>query len=187
MFDDRLYIPNKADLRRLLFTEACDTPNKAGHSGRKSTLSCLCASFFWPNMGTDVASWISSCPICQVTKSPTTKPTRLLQPLPTLDRIWEYLTMDFIVSLPPSSGYTNILMVINKLTKGAHFIPLLSLMTTPTVACAFSKNVIKHHGAPCSIISDRDRIFLNTFWKENFKIQGTLLKRSTAYHPQTDG
>lgn len=86
--------------------------------------------------------------------------------------------MDFIMSLPPSSGYTNILMVVDRLTKGAHFIPLLSPLIALTVARTFSKNVIKHHGVPHSIISDRDSIF---------KLQGTLLKHSTAYHPQMDG
>lgn len=95
--------------------------------------------------------------------------------------------MDFIVSLPPSGGYTNILVVADRLMKGAHFTPLVSLMTTISVAWAFSRNIVKHHGIPRSIVFDRDCIFLSSFWKEIFKIQGTLLKHSTLYHPQTDG
>lgn len=186
LFDDRFYIPEDSNLRHLLFTAAHDTPT-GGHSGHKSTMSRLCTSFFWPNMSNNISNWICSCPICQVTKSSTTKLAGLLQPLPTPNRIWEDLTMDFIMALPPSSGYTNISVVVDRLTKGAHFIPLVSPMTAPTVAHAFSKNMIKHHGVPCSIISDRDRIFLNTFWKEIFKLQGTLLKHSTTYRPQMDG
>lgn len=94
--------------------------------------------------------------------------------------------MDFIMSLPPSNGYTNILVMVDRLTKGTHFIPLISLMIALTVTRAFNKNMVKHHGVLCSIVSDRDCIFLSTFWKENFKLQGTLLKHSTLYHPQMD-
>lgn len=95
--------------------------------------------------------------------------------------------MDFIVSLPPSNSYSNILVVVDRLTKGAHFIPLASPMTALSVARAFSKFVVKHHGIPQSIVSDRDSIFLSSYWKEVFKMQGTQLKHSTSYHPQTDG
>lgn len=94
--------------------------------------------------------------------------------------------MDFIMSLPPSNGYTNILVVVDRITKDTHFIPLISPMTALVIARAFRKNVVKHHSVPCSIVSDWDHIFLSTFWKENFKLQGTLLKHSTLYHPQTN-
>lgn len=114
-------------------------------------------------MGDDVTSWNNSCPICQVTKSPTTKPVGLLQPLPIPDRISEDLTMYFIVSLPQPNGYTNILVVVDRLTKAAHFIPMASPMISPSVAHAFSKNIVILHGVPRSIVSDRDWIFLSTF------------------------
>lgn len=121
-------------------------------------------------MMNDVLDWICSCCICQVMKSPMTKLVGLLQPLPAPNRFREDLTMDFIVSLLVSNGYTNILVVVDRLTKGAQFIPLSSLMIAALVAWAFRKNMVKHHGVPRSIVSDRDQIFLNTLWKEIFKL-----------------
>lgn len=159
-----------------------------GHSGQKSTLLHLCISFFWPYIRSDLTNWVWSCPICQVMKSPTSKPTGLLQPLPILDRIWEDHTMDFMVSLPSSSGYMNILVMVDCLTNGAHFIPLLSPLIAPAMARTFNKNVVEHHNVPRSIVSDRDCIFLSAFWKELFKLQGkNVLKHSTTYHSQSDG
>lgn len=123
-------------------------------------------------MSTNVTAWIRLCPICQVTKSSTTKPAGLLQTLPVPNRIWEDLKMDFIVWLPLSSGYTNILVVVDRLTKGTHFIPLLSPMTAPIVARAFSKNVIKHHGVPRSIVSTGIASSSTTFGRKSSSCKG---------------
>ena len=95
--------------------------------------------------------------------------------------------MDFIDGLPKSEGYTVILVVVDKLSKYAHFVPLRHPYTTKTVAAAFLREVVRLHGIPESIISDRDPVFLSHFWRELFKLQGTNLKRSSSYHPQTDG
>ena len=95
--------------------------------------------------------------------------------------------MDFITNLPNSNGYTVILVVVDRLSKYAHFTPMKADYTAKTVAEAFFHNVVKLHGMPKSIVSDRDKVFTSSFWQYLFKLQGTTLAMSSAYHPQSDG
>ena len=88
---------------------------------------------------------------------------------------------------PPHNGYTVILVVVDRLTKYGHFIPLKHPYTAASIASVFIKEIFRLHGMPKSIVSDRDPTFLSTFWQEFFKLQGTKLCHTTAYHPQSDG
>ena len=110
-----------------------------------------------------------------------------LQPLPLPGKIWDSLSMDFITHLPSSGGKTMIFVVVDRLTKYAHFCSLGSHITAPALAEVFVHEICRLHSFPSSIVSDRDPLFMSVFWKELFKLQGTTLSTSSAYHPQSDG
>ena len=143
--------------------------------------------FAWKGMKQDVESYIKQCSVYQHAKLPLQHLAGLLQPLPMPEGVWRDVSMDFIEGLPKSNGYNVILVVVDRLTKYAHFIPMKHPYTASTIAQAFLDNVVKLHGLPNSIISDRDTVFVSHFSTQLFKLYKVNLTLSTAYHPQTDG
>ena len=96
--------------------------------------------------------------------------------------------MDFIIGLPMTwRQHDSIMVVVEKLTKEAHFIPVKSMHKIEYIAKIFLKDIFKLHGLPKAIVSERDIKFTSNFWKELFAYLGTKLNLSTAYHPQTNG
>ena len=185
-YKSRLVIPNLPALKEKLLAESHDTLT-AGHGGYLKTLKRLTATFFWPKMKQEVKNWVQNCLICQQSKYQALAPAGLLQPLPIPNQIWEDISIDFIIGLPKSGGYDTILVVVDRLSKYSHFIPLSHPYTAKSVASIFCREIVRLHGIPKSIVSDRDAIFLSTFWQELFKLSQTRLAMSTAYHPQSDG
>lgn len=178
--------PENTDLITRLLVEFHSSP-VGGHADFLRTYSRLATYFFWPGMNRAIGEFVRSCQICQRAKSSQIHPTRLLSPLPIPNQVWEDVAMDFITGLPNSRGCTVIMVVIDRLSKYAHFAPLRATFTAPQVAELFLQSVVKHHGIPRSIVSDRDKIFTSAFWSHLFKLQGTTLNMSSAYHPQSDG
>jgi hypothetical protein len=119
-------------------------------------------------MKAEVSAFIKQCPTCQRNKSENIPYPGLLQPLPIPDMAWQHVTMDFIEDLPKSNGHDTILVVVDKLTKYAHFIPLSHPFTTRTIVQLFIDNVFKLHGLPLVIITDRDMIFIQANYDRTY-------------------
>lgn len=143
--------------------------------------------FVWPKMKQIVTDYVSTCTICQQAKTKHTKVSGLLQPLPIPPFPWHTVSLDFVEGLPKSNGFDVILVVIDKLTKYAHFLLLKHPFTVAQVAQVFLDGIYKMHCLPHCIISDRDKVFTSALWQELFKLTDTQLMMSSAYHPQTDG
>jgi hypothetical protein len=130
---------------------------------------------------------IRECATCQQNKDEHTHPTGLLQPLPIPEHKWESISMDFITGLPKVQGKDGIFVVVDRLTKFAHFFAISMEYSASQVANLFFKEIFRLHGLPRTIVSDRDSRFMSTFWQELFRLVGTELTPNTSYHPQTDG
>lgn len=186
LYKGRLVVPTTSSLRDEILREFHDSP-MGGHAGEKKTYHRAAAELYWVGMRDDIVKYVRNCTVCQQNKTLTSSPAGLLQPIPLPAQTWDEITMDFIEGLPKSKGWDVIWVVVDRLTKYAHFIPLRHPFTASTVANGFMKEIVRLHGFPTSIISDRDRIFLSNFWRELFQLHKVHLKRSTAYHPQTYG
>jgi hypothetical protein len=181
-----MVIGSNLALQTKLIAQLHDTP-MGGHSGIQATYQRAKKLYYWPGMKLAVELYVRQCSVCQHAKHSNTRPAGLLQPLSPPAHPWEEITMDFIEGLPMSDNANVILVVVDRLTKYAHFLPLKHPYTAVTVATVYLDNIVKLHGVPLSIVSDRDKIFTSAFWRELFKAVGTKRHYSTAYHPQTDG
>jgi hypothetical protein len=135
----------------------------------------------------DIRNFFGECDVCQHNKGETIKALGTLQPLSIPPAIWKDISMDFITSLPKSGNKSAIMVVVDFLSKYAHFCALQHPFTASMVAQIFMDQVFKLHGMPHSIVSDHDPTFTSNFWQGLFKLQGTQLHLNTTYHPQTDG
>lgn len=185
-YNNRVVIPPGSLLIRQLLHEYHDK-TLVGHSGVLRTFKRLSHHFYCPSIHRSVVEYISRCDTCQRAKSQTMSPAGLLQPLPVPEHLWEDISLDFVGGLPRSGAFTSIWVVVDRLSKSAHLIPLSHPYTSSIVASQFIANIVKLHGMPRTIVSDRDLIFLSHFWKDLWRLSGTTLKMSTAYQPQTDG
>ena len=139
-------------------------------------------------MKRDVAEFVSKCLTCQQVKMEHERPTGLLQNLSIPAWKWEHITMDFVVGLPKCFRcFDSISVIVDRLTKSAHFLPVRATYTTDKYARLYMEEIIKLHGGPVSIVSVRDPKFTSRFWVSLQNALGTSLKFSTAFHPQTDG
>lgn len=135
-------------------------------------------------MKATIKEFVSACHVCQQVKSERVPYPGLLQPLPVPTKAWTLVIMDFIDGLPTSAGYNCILVVVDKFSKYSHFIKLKHPFSALQVAQQYMEHVYKLHGMPSAIVLDRDKIFTSLLWKELFRLSGTQLCMSSAYHPK---
>lgn len=174
LYKDRLVIPPTSSLIPKLLHEF-HTSDVGGHQGDIKTYLKIAANWFWVVMRKQIARYVRDCDVCQRQKGSHQHPAGLLQPLPIPSQVWEEISMDFVEGLPNSGGVDTILVVVDRLTKYIHFVALKHPFTATSVAAVFVREIVRLHGFPLLIVTDRDRIFLSLFWKELFRLQGTTL------------
>ncbi|VVA40329.1 PREDICTED: retrotransposon, partial [Prunus dulcis] len=152
----RICVPKNDYLKREILEEAhCSTYTM--HPGSTKMYRTLREYYSWPHMKGDIAKYVSRCLICQQVKAERQKPSGLMQPLPIPEWKWERITMDFVFKLPRTSkGHDGIWVIVDRLTKSAHFLPIKETYSLTRLAKLFVDEIVRLHGAPVSIVSDRD-------------------------------
>ena len=187
-----LYVPNRPDpkmpcLRELIMRE-CHRSALSGHFSVEKVVALISRDFFWPHQRRSVAALVESCHECQCNKPANHLPYGLLKPLPIPTRCWEHVSLDLVTGLPVSPNGNNAVVVfVDRLSKMCHFCPCKKKISAQQMAFLFTREVIRHHGWPSALISDRDPRFDSDFWRALLNGSGTELRMSTPYHPQTDG
>jgi hypothetical protein len=164
-----------------------------GHPGITRTMELIKRHYEFPNMRDKVSKFIKNCVSCQQNKHSTHAKYGEAQAMEPPTAPWTNITMDFVTQLPTSKDpvtgydYDAIFVIVDRYTKGAELIPFRHNYAAAQLAHVFIDRVVRHHGIPESIISDRDKLFTSNFWTTFLAAIGTKKKLSTAYHPQTDG
>uniref|UniRef100_A0A1J3E356 Transposon Ty3-I Gag-Pol polyprotein n=1 Tax=Noccaea caerulescens TaxID=107243 RepID=A0A1J3E356_NOCCA len=184
-YENRLCIPNSS-LRDLLVREA-HGGGLMGHFGIAKTLSIVQDHFFWPHMKRDVERVCNRCTTCKLSKS-TGQSQGMYTPLPIPSAPWTDISMDFVLGLPRTrKGSDSVFVVVDRFSKMAHFIPCHKTDDASNIADLFFREIVRLHGMPRTIVSDRDTKFLSYFWKTLWTKLGTKHCFSTTCHPQSDG
>jgi hypothetical protein len=180
-------VPNIKKLEDKILCEAHES-NYSIHSGGNKMYHDLKATYWWYGMNRDVAEYIDLCDTCQRVKAKHQQPARLLQPLQVPEWKWEEIVMHFIVGLlRTQSGYDSIWVIVDQLTKVAHFIPDKTTYSGPQLAELYVSRIVCLHGVPKKFVYDRWTQFTLKFWERLHEALDTQLRFSSAYHPQTNG
>jgi len=186
MYDGLIWIPDNDTLRLRILRDHHDA-QAAGHPGRARTLELVSRNFYWPGQRKYIHRYVDHCDTCHRIKPIRHAPFGLLKPLELPHRPWDTISTDFITALPTSNGKDALWVIIDRLTKMGHFVACHGTMNPEDLADHFLRQVIRPHGLPSSIVSDRGSLFTSDFWKRVTEALGISRNLSTAFHPQTDG
>jgi hypothetical protein len=186
-FEDRLVVPKNPEHRKKILDEA-HLSKFSMHPGSNKMYHDLRSLYWWTRMKREMAKYVSECDTCQRIKDSHLKVAGALQPLPIPSWKWEDICMDFIVGLPNSSRHhDSIWVIVDRLTKTAHFMPVHTTHRAQKYAEVYIDQVVCLHGIPRTIVSDRGAPFVARFWEQLQESLGTHVIRSSAYLPRTDG
>jgi hypothetical protein len=186
-FKNRICVPDIDSLCETILKEAHDSAYSI-HPGSTKMYRNLKQKYWWYGLKKDVASHVALCDVCQRVKVEHQRPAGLLHPLKIPEWKWEEIGMDFIVGLPrTSAGYDSIWVIVDRLTKVAHFILVKTTYSGAKLAELYMARIVCLHGVPNKIMSDWGSQFTSRYWKKLHESLDTRLNFSSAYHPQTDG
>ena len=156
---------NNEDIKQEVLREA-HCSKYTVHPGNNKMYQDLKRKFYWDNMKREIALYNSKCLTCQQVKAEHQKPAGLLQPLEVLEWKWEHITMDIVTELLRTrKGHNAIWVIVDRLTKSAHFLAMNIKDQLPKLAKMYIEEIIRLHGVPASIVSDRDPRFVSRFWQ----------------------
>jgi hypothetical protein len=180
-------VPDDKEIKSLILQEAHNSAYSIHPRGNKMYHD-LKLSYVWYGMKHDIAEYIALSDTCQRVKAEHQRPVGLLQPLQVPEWKWEEIGMNFIVGLPRTQmGYVSIWVIVDRLTKVTHFIPMKTTYTRPQLAELYIARIVCLRGVPKKIVSDRGTLFTFMFWERLHESMDTKLNFSSAYHPQMDG
>ena len=181
--DNHIFVPEADNLcLRVLWT--FHNHPIAGHFRQNRTLELIRREYTWPGICTFVKDYISSCTSCAHFKTPQHHLFGLLKQLPIPEKPWNSISMDFIEQLPPSECFASILMVIDRLSKQALFIPTHHTITSAKLAKLFFLLVFFKHRVPAHVTSDRGSEFVSHFFWSLGKALDMCLHFTSGYHPE---
>ena len=183
----RVVVPDDLAVKSLLVSELHSVPYSA-HPGVQRTLGKVRSYFWWKGMAGDVREFVESYPTCQLEKTDHTLKKGSLQSLTLPEVKWQEVSIDFITDLPAEKDTEDSIMtIVDRATKMVHLIPCWKTTTAGEAARLYWQQVVKLHGIPRAIHTDRGAQFVGRWWREIWTLLGTKLKYGTAYHPQSQG
>jgi hypothetical protein len=183
-----LAVPADSALRLRILQAVHDSPVAGGHFGQGKTRRLAQRLYWWPKMGADIAKHVRECHTCQRIKSPNYSPYGQLQPHEVPAELWETMSLDFIVKLPPTkAGHDAVLVVVDRLSKYAVFTPCSETLDSPGLVRLLVDKVVAVHGFPRCIISDRDVRVTAKCFQDWCTSHGIVSRMNTAYHSRGNG
>ena len=177
-------IPRDRELITTVITQAHEV---VGHFGDQRTAEYIRRWYWWPQIVKDVREFCHTCDPCQRCKPSNSRPHGKLHMLPVPTKPWDSIGMDFVGPFPESRGFNYLWVIICRMTSMVHLIPVHTKMTASELSWIYLREIVRLHGLPSSIVSDRDSKFTSKWWRELHKVLGARLLMSTSFHPQTDG